>query len=63
MARQGREVALVLLVVVACLAGSACAYNLSPRPNREIKDPQLAPVMPKVRASYFGYSLSLRPHG
>jgi len=52
-----------LILLALCLAGSVCAYNLSPRPNREIKDPQFATVMPKMRASYFGYTISLRPHG
>lgn len=58
MAWQGHLPALILLFVC-----SVCAYNLSARPNKEIKDPQLATVMPKVRASYFGYTISLRPHG
>lgn len=58
MAWQGRLLALLLLGVV-----SVCSYNLSPRPNKQIKDPQFATVMPKVRASYFGYTISLRPHG
>ncbi|XP_017839011.2 LOW QUALITY PROTEIN: integrin alpha-PS3 [Drosophila busckii] len=51
----------LLLIGLAC--NSIVAYNLSPRPNRIIRDPQLATVMPKVRASYFGYTMSLRPHG
>ncbi|EDW01487.1 integrin alpha-PS3 [Drosophila grimshawi] len=63
MAGQGQSVPQLWLLLAACLAGSVCAYNLSPRPNREIKDPQFATEMPKVRASYFGYTISLRPHG
>ncbi|KAM8711525.1 hypothetical protein ACLKA7_000636 [Drosophila subpalustris] len=61
--RQGHWSLNPLILLVLCLAGTVSAYNLSPRPNREIKDPQFATVMPKVRASYFGYSISLRPHG
>ncbi|XP_060658574.1 integrin alpha-PS3-like isoform X1 [Drosophila nasuta] len=65
MVRQGRwslpPILLLLLCVLCC--SSVWAYNLSPRPNSVIKDPQFATVMPKVRASYFGYSINLRPHG
>lgn len=60
---MARQVRLLLSLLAVCLAGSACAYNLSPRPNKQIRDPQFATAMPKVRASYFGYSISLRPHG
>lgn len=60
MAWQGRLLALALLLLGVV---SVCSYNLSPRPNKQIKDPQFATVMPKVRASYFGYTISLRPHG
>ncbi|XP_034476583.1 integrin alpha-PS3 isoform X2 [Drosophila innubila] len=51
-----------LILLCFCLS-YVSAYNLSPRPNREIRDPQFVTVMPKVRASYFGYSISLRPNG
>uniref|UniRef100_A0A1I8PYL5 Uncharacterized protein n=1 Tax=Stomoxys calcitrans TaxID=35570 RepID=A0A1I8PYL5_STOCA len=39
------------------------SFNLSPKPNIIIKDPQLATYLPKYRASYFGYTLNLRKLG
>ncbi|XP_075168394.1 LOW QUALITY PROTEIN: integrin alpha-PS3-like [Haematobia irritans] len=36
------------------------AYNLSPKPNVIINDPQLPTVMPKYESSYFGFTLNLR---
>ncbi|KAH8348438.1 hypothetical protein KR084_007423 [Drosophila pseudotakahashii] len=65
MARQGREFWVVLVVVVlsVCLSSHSDAFNLSPRPNRQISDPQFVTGLPKVRASYFGFTMSLRPNG
>ncbi|XP_016941080.4 integrin alpha-PS3 isoform X1 [Drosophila suzukii] len=65
MARQGREfwVVLVAVVLTVCLSSHSDAFNLSPRPNRQILDPQFATSLPKVRASYFGFTMSLRPNG
>ncbi|XP_017027542.1 integrin alpha-PS3-like isoform X1 [Drosophila kikkawai] len=39
------------------------SFNLSPRPNLRILDPQPYTNMTKVRASYFGFTMSLRPNG
>lgn len=58
LARKGRLHALILL-----FAWNVCAFNLSPRPNKVFTEPQLATFMPKVRVSYFGYTISLRPNG
>ncbi|XP_017013569.2 integrin alpha-PS3 isoform X2 [Drosophila takahashii] len=64
MARQGREFWVVLVVVLSvCLSSHSDAFNLSPRPNRQISDPQFVTGLPKVRASYFGFTMSLRPNG
>jgi len=65
MVRQGREfwVVLVVVVLTVCLSSHSDAFNLSPRPNRQILDPQFATSLPKVRASYFGFTMSLRPNG
>ncbi|XP_016972539.1 integrin alpha-PS3 isoform X2 [Drosophila rhopaloa] len=62
MARQGREFWVVLVVLWFSIY-QCNAFNLSPRPNREILDPQFATTMPKLRASYFGFTMSLRPNG
>ncbi|XP_017069438.1 integrin alpha-PS3 isoform X2 [Drosophila eugracilis] len=62
MARQGREFWAVI-IVLWCLASYSNAFNLSPRPNRQILDPQFATNLPKVRASYFGFTMCLRPNG
>ncbi|XP_068146728.1 integrin alpha-PS3 isoform X2 [Drosophila tropicalis] len=62
MARQG-HLFLVLSLVVIGVVNLTLAYNLSPLPNVQINDPQFATVIPKVRASYFGYTINLRPHG
>lgn len=59
---------LIGLVVVSVFLTLLCnvsveCYNLSPKPNAIIRDPQLPAVMPKHEASYFGFTLSLRKLG
>ncbi|CAD7013277.1 unnamed protein product [Ceratitis capitata] len=39
------------------------AYNLSPKPNIIVKDPQFSTGLPKVESSYFGFTINLRPLG
>lgn len=65
MVRQGRpeEVLAVLAVILVGLAVNSHGFNLSPRPNKQISDPQFATNLPKERASYFGFTMSLRPNG
>lgn len=51
------------LCVIAFLSHCANSYNLSPKPNAVMKDPQLPTYIPKYESSYFGFSLNLRPKG
>lgn len=52
-----------VLHVVVLIVQSVNGYNLSPKPNVVLKDPQLSTPMPKYESSYFGYSLTLRSKG
>ncbi|XP_065370369.1 integrin alpha-PS3-like isoform X2 [Calliphora vicina] len=51
------------LCVILFLSHCAECYNLSPKPNAVMKDPQSATAMPKYDSSYFGFSLNLRSNG
>ncbi|XP_035895346.1 integrin alpha-PS3-like [Anopheles stephensi] len=51
------------LVIVTLLALGGESFNLSPVPNYVFREPDLQLHMEKVRSSYFGYSLNLRPGG
>lgn len=53
------SVILVLSVVVQLAGG----FNLSPQPNHVFKEPTLQTFREKVRSSYFGFALNLRPGG
>ncbi|XP_053681013.1 integrin alpha-PS3-like [Anopheles nili] len=53
----------VLLVGVSVLLRFGCAFNLSPVPNYVFREPSLPLYTQKVRSSYFGYSINLRPGG
>ncbi|XP_020800285.1 integrin alpha-PS3 isoform X2 [Drosophila serrata] len=55
------HISVLCCLLVLPFPGSS--FNLSPRPNRQILDPQFATNLPKVRASYFGFTMSLRPNG
>ncbi|EDW47967.1 integrin alpha-PS3 isoform X1 [Drosophila sechellia] len=63
MVGQGRDFWTLLVLGLWCLSSHCNAFNLSPLPNRQILDPQFATNLPKVRASYFGFTMSLRPNG
>uniref|UniRef100_A0A182NA97 Uncharacterized protein n=1 Tax=Anopheles dirus TaxID=7168 RepID=A0A182NA97_9DIPT len=52
----------VSLAGLLCLSGS-WAFNLSPVPNYVFREPNLQLHMEKVRSSYFGFALNLRPGG
>lgn len=54
---------LVLSLVFLTLFHQLVAYNLSPKPNMIVNDPQFATGMPKVESSYFGFTINLRPLG
>ncbi|XP_037947350.1 integrin alpha-PS3 isoform X1 [Teleopsis dalmanni] len=54
---------LSIVFMFAYTVNSVNCYNLSPKPNVVIKDPQLATSMPKVQSSYFGFSMNLRQSG
>ncbi|XP_011178712.1 integrin alpha-PS3 isoform X2 [Zeugodacus cucurbitae] len=54
---------LVLSLVFLTLFHRLVAYNLSPKPNIIVKDPQFATPLPKVESSYFGFTINLRPLG
>ncbi|KAH8388159.1 hypothetical protein KR200_011056 [Drosophila serrata] len=54
---------ILVLCCLLVLPFPGSSFNLSPRPNRQILDPQFATNLPKVRASYFGFTMSLRPNG
>lgn len=49
----------VILVLVCVYDGNA--FNLSPKPNIVLREPKsLDNGMPKIRSSYFGFSLNLK---
>ena len=51
----------VLIVLTVLL--KIQAFNLSPKPNLIIKDPKFNRSEIQRRASYFGFSINLRPGG
>lgn len=49
----------VILVLFCCQSGNA--FNLSPNPYVVFREPKLSSNgMPKMRSSYFGFSLNLK---
>ena len=49
----------VILVLVSVRDGNA--FNLSPKPNVVLREPKTVDNgMPKMRSSYFGFSLNLK---
>ncbi|KFB36449.1 AGAP004303-PA-like protein [Anopheles sinensis] len=50
-------------LLVAFFLGTTGGFNLSPMPNYVFQEPTLQMFMEKVRSSYFGFSLNLRPGG
>ncbi|XP_052863834.1 integrin alpha-PS3-like [Anopheles cruzii] len=52
----------VALVLIDLLR-SGSGFNVSPQPNYVFREPSLTTYVDKVRSSYFGYSLNLRPAG
>uniref|UniRef100_A0A182J9R1 Uncharacterized protein n=1 Tax=Anopheles atroparvus TaxID=41427 RepID=A0A182J9R1_ANOAO len=53
----------VAAFLLALLTATADGFNLSPLPNYVFREPALPVHMEKVRSSYFGFSLNLRPGG
>lgn len=48
-------------VIVIVINISVCnAFNLSPNPNIVLREPQLKTTMPKMRSSYFGFTINLK---
>lgn len=54
---------LINLFVVILIRQSVNGYNLSPKPNMVIRDPQFPTAIRNYESSYFGYSLNLRSKG
>lgn len=52
-------VSVMLVLSVQLVVG----FNLSPQPNHVFKEPTLQTFREKVRSSYFGFALNLRPGG
>lgn len=50
---------IVILIVLSCCAANF-GFNLSPNPNIVLREPQLRTAMPKMRSSYFGFTLNLK---
>ncbi|XP_055844968.1 integrin alpha-PS3 [Episyrphus balteatus] len=57
------SVTLVLLIIVTIFTNSVLSYNLSPKPNKVIREAQQFTNIPKVESSYFGFNINLRPSG
>uniref|UniRef100_A0A1I8P8N4 Integrin alpha second immunoglobulin-like domain-containing protein n=1 Tax=Stomoxys calcitrans TaxID=35570 RepID=A0A1I8P8N4_STOCA len=51
-----------VFLALLCNSSVKC-YNLSPKPNAIINDPQMPTFMPKHEASYFGFTVNLRKLG
>lgn len=50
---------IVIVVLFSCCVTNF-AFNLSPNPNIVLREPQLKTAMPKMRSSYFGFTLNLK---
>lgn len=53
----------ILIVIVAFIYIQKCkAFNLSPKPNLVLHEPKakINAGMPKMRSSYFGFSINLK---
>lgn len=49
-----------VILVLICVHHSD-AFNLSPKPNMVFREPKVSGVgMPKMRSSYFGFTLNLK---
>lgn len=49
-----------VIIVIVCIYDSG-AFNLSKKPNIVLREPKLTgDGMPKIRSSYFGFSLNLK---
>lgn len=57
-----RELAGIALLLAVYLMSSVIGFNLSPRPNLVLREPQMDdPVgQPKTRSSYFGFTINMR---
>lgn len=51
------------VILVLSAVQLAAGFNLSPQPNHVFKEPTLQTFREKVRSSYFGFALNLRPGG
>lgn len=52
---------IMYLSVIILLVESLHAFNISPHPNYVLREPgHLKSSMPKMRSSYFGFSLNLK---
>lgn len=51
---------LATVIVLFIQANFSDAFNLSPKPNIIFREPKFGFGMPKVRSSYFGFSLNLK---
>ncbi|XP_031627778.1 integrin alpha-PS3-like [Contarinia nasturtii] len=50
-----------VILVLICVMHNGNAFNLSPKPNIVFREPKASGVgMPKMRSSYFGFSLNLK---
>lgn len=50
----------VILLVLACVYNGN-SFNLSPKPNIVIHEPKTPTIgMPKLRSSYFGFTINLK---
>uniref|UniRef100_A0A182Q4F5 Integrin alpha second immunoglobulin-like domain-containing protein n=1 Tax=Anopheles farauti TaxID=69004 RepID=A0A182Q4F5_9DIPT len=52
-----------VISLLGLLGSGSWAFNLSPVPNYVFREPNLQLHMEKVRSSYFGFALNLRPGG
>lgn len=59
--QECREFSFKLFLLVAFnLFIQINGFNISPKPNMVFKEPSLKVYKPKVRSSYFGFTLNLR---
>lgn len=51
---------ITVILVIGCV-NQCISFNLSPKPNFVLREPKLSSVgMPKMRSSYFGFSINLK---
>lgn len=62
-AQRGFADAAVVIAVMCLMTTAVVAFNLSPRPNLVLREPQLPETVmaqPKTRSSYFGFTINMR---